>query len=192
MGVVEEAREFAVYEAKEYGTPILPHFEISEKIAVELAQKFNADLDIVKIGVYLMDVKLGQALKEKRLKEHVEMSIYASKEFLNKFDISDTKKEKIINCVAAHHAQVPFTCKEAEICANAECYRFLHPTGIFAYMHLLAKERCPDFLEMVKQAECKLDEKWGILSLDICKKELESYYKSFKQFFADARKFGTS
>jgi hypothetical protein len=75
-----------------------------------------------------MDLKLGQAFKEGRSQDHVQMSVDAVRVFLDRFDDLDTsKKEKIINCVEAHHKDVPFTCIEAEICANADCYRFLHP-----------------------------------------------------------------
>ena len=37
------------------------------------------------------------------------------------------------------------------------------------------------FEEALKYAETKADEKWSILSLDICKKELEPDYKLIKE-----------
>ena len=38
-----------------------------------------------------------------------------------------------------------------------------------------------DFDRILKYAESKTDEKWSVLSLDICKKELEQEYKSIKE-----------
>jgi hypothetical protein len=38
-----------------------------------------------------------------------------------------------------------------------------------------------------KYVEQKMEEKWDILSLDICKKELEPYYKQFKALIDTAR-----
>ncbi len=187
MDIIQEARKYALVEIEKYGLPNLLHFEISEKKALELAEKLKADKKIVQIGVYLMDLKLGQAKKENKLSEHVKMSVEASKEFLKKFDLDKDAEEKIINCVEAHHAQIPFKCVEAEICANADCYRFIHPKGFFVFLTILGK-RYSDFSDSLEMAEKKLDEKHNILSLDICKKELGDYYKIFKQFIKEARK----
>ncbi len=85
--------------------------------------------------------------------------IDATKIFLEKYPLTKEEQKKIINCVEAHHKGVKFNCVEAEICANADCYRFLHP---------------------------KMNEKHKILSLDICKKELEPYYQEFKKLFEKA------
>jgi hypothetical protein len=162
--------------------------DISEKKGQELAEKLGADKDIVMAGTALMDVKLGQALSEGKIKEHVKMSSDAAKEFLEKYDLDEDTKKKIINCVEAHHGKVPFECKEAEICANADAYRFLHPRGFFYYFVLLG-EREKDYNKILDQVEAKLEEKWNVLSLDICKEETEEYYKTFKQYLKEVREF---
>ncbi len=186
MDIVQESRKYALAEIEKYGSPLLLHFEMSEKKAIELAKKLHADENIVRVGIALMDLKLGQALAENRLSEHVAMSVEAAQEFLQQFTISDQEKEKMINCVEAHHKDVPFMCLEAEICANADCYRFIHPKGFFAFMHLLGK-RHNDFNDCLKLAEEKLEEKHDILSLDICRKELESHYVALKKMIAVAK-----
>lgn len=84
MNLIQESREYALSEIEKNGTPIPVHFNLSEKKAIELANKLNADETIVRVGIVLMDLKLGQALKEKRLPEHVSMSVEASKIFLEK------------------------------------------------------------------------------------------------------------
>lgn len=141
---------------------------------------------IVRIGMSLMDIKLGQAFAEKRVAEHVHMSVEATHEFLNRYELDSVAHDKIINCVAAHHGDVSYSCTEAEICANADCYRFIHPTGFFGALVTMGR-RTDDFSEVLTQVEQKLDEKYRILSLDICKQELETYYHTFKQYIADAR-----
>lgn len=186
MDIVQESRRYALSEIDKFGLPNPVHFGISEEKALELAEKLNADKKIVRIGICLMDLKLGQAFKEDKLKQHVEMSVEAAKGFLNRFDIDDASKEKIINCIEAHHGTVPFKCKEAEICANADCYRFIHPKGFFLYLTVLGR-RNPDFSGCLAMAEKKMDEKRGILSLDICKQELDIYYKVLKKLIEDAR-----
>lgn len=114
------------------------------------------------------------------------MSVEATQGFLEKFELDKETKEKIINCVEAHHAQVPFICKEAEIVANADCYRFIHPKGVFDFFTGLGK-RDLNFDEVLNYVEEKLDEKYKILSLEICKQELEGYYHQFKKLLKSAR-----
>jgi hypothetical protein len=39
----------------------------------------------------------------------------------------------------------------------------------------------------LNRAESKLEEKWNILSLNICKNELEKYYLDFKKLIEEAK-----
>jgi hypothetical protein len=101
--LLQTTRAFAISEIEKYGLPTLFHFELGEQKALELAKKLNADSTIVQFGVYLMDIKLGQAFAEKRVAEHVQMSSEASKIFLQQFNLNDIYMNKILNCVEAHH-----------------------------------------------------------------------------------------
>ena len=71
MELIKESRKYAISEIEKYGSPPMILFEIAEKKAIELAEKFNADKNIVLIGIYLMDIKLGQALKENKVSEWI-------------------------------------------------------------------------------------------------------------------------
>ncbi|MBU0636434.1 hypothetical protein KKE06_05400 [Candidatus Micrarchaeota archaeon] len=185
--IIEKAKVFALNEIEQFGLPDKRHFDFSNQKGQEIAEKLGADKDIVLLGTILMDVKLGECFKEGKLQEHVERSVTATKEFLEQFKLSQEQKNNIINCVAAHHAKEPFICKEAEICANADCYRFLHPKGFFIYITILAKERIDSIEEILKQTEAKIEEKNSILSLSICKEELEPYYKEYKKLIKEAQ-----
>jgi len=186
MDIVKEAKNLALEEIEKFGIPSKIHFKISEKKALELAKKLGADKTITLVGVYLMDLKLGEAFSKGKIKEHVRMSVKATKKFLEKFELKEEIKKKIINCVKAHHGQVPFICKEAEICVNADCYRFLHPKGFFCALFEVAKMGM-EIDEILNILEAKLDEKYKILSLDICKKELEKYYRQLKKLIKIAK-----
>jgi hypothetical protein len=178
----------ALDEIEKYNFPIPIHFEIANKKGEELAKKLNADVFIVQMGTRLMDLKLGQAFTEKRLQEHVKMSSDAAKEFLSKYDIDEKIKIKILNCIEAHHAKIPFICKEAEIVANADCYRFLTPRGFLAFLHNRGKLGV-GLDEALNNGENKADEKAKIVSLGIARKELDPYYFQIKKFIKDARTF---
>lgn len=182
--IIKKARELAYLES---GKSVRPLFELANKNGQKLAEKLGADKDIVMLGTLLMDLKLKQAMKDGKINEHVKMSLDATKQFLQGFELDKEIRNKIYNSVEAHHGNIPFESLEAEICANADCYKFLHPEGVLRYIGILSGERGEDFEDVLNQVEYKMDEKWNILSLDICKKELEPYYRQFKELISRAR-----
>jgi len=186
--IIEDARNYALQEMEKFGSPALEHFELTCVKGQEIAAKLNVDKDIVLLGTILMDLKLGECLKNGKLPEHVAESSKAAKVFLEKYSLNDDDKLKILNCVEAHHKTVPFSCTESEICANADCYRFLHPRGFIAYAKLLAASDRGDLDYIINQLEYKIDEKYSILSLDLCKTELNDFYPLFKKILAEAKK----
>ncbi|MBI3032339.1 hypothetical protein HYY69_02590 [Candidatus Woesearchaeota archaeon] len=151
------------------------------KATIDAAWKYALGKNIVALGTLFMDLKLGEAQQKHILQQHAKMSSDAAKVFLEQHKVNNDLITKVLNCIEAHHAEIPFTCKEAEICANADCYRFLHPKGIYAYLHMFGM-RGMDFSKALKQVQNKADEKWRILTLPVCKQELEPYYKTLKQW----------
>ncbi len=181
--VIQKAKELAISEIEKYGLPSMVNWETSNAKGQEIAEKLGADKNIVLLGTILMDLKLGEAVRlAKKPKEHVAMSVKAAEEFLSQFKISEEIKKKVLNCIKAHHKDVPFSCKEAEICANADCYRFILPQNVFEFVADLRKEGMP-LQKAVNFAYYKLEEKHKIVSLDICKQELEPHYQTFKKIF---------
>ena len=63
--------------------------------------------------------------------KHVEMSAEYAAEILKKLKVDKKTTTLLLNCVLAHHGQVPYQSKEAEICANADAYRFVSERGVF-------------------------------------------------------------
>ncbi len=185
--VIEQAREFALSEIQNYSLPPKINFETSNVKGQELARLLNADADIVMLGTILMDIKLGQSKAEGRQKEHTKLGAKAAEEFLSQFELPSEVIAKVVNCVAAHHKEIPFFCKEAEICANADCYNFINPRNVFAFIGFKARSGMP-IDQAMELAYKKLEEKHQILSLDICKKELEPYYVTFKELFEASKK----
>lgn len=185
--LVKKAEEFALSEIDNHRLPPKRFFDTSNEKGEELAKHLGADVDVVKIGTRLMDIKLGEAASKGIMEEHVSMGVEATKDFLGQFEISDEIKEKIINCVEGHHGNVDWTCKEAEICANADCYRFHLVSNWLSFIHSMGHNGM-SFEESLKAAEFKLEEKWNILSLDYCKKELEPHYKAIREILDKANK----
>lgn len=185
--VVVKSKEFAYDEINKNGSPKLELLDISVEKGIELADKLGEDKEVVAIGCYLMDIALGDALKEGRAKDHVIMSVEKSRKFLVQFNLSEDIINRILLCVSSHHNKNGFDSKESEICANGDCYRFLHPFGIFRFL-ISHGERNLSYEEGLNFSLKKLEEKWSILSLDVCKQELEPYYNYFKKELSNAKK----
>ena len=183
--IIKRAEDLALSEIKKYGLPFKDHFDIANKKGKELAALLRVDSDIVQIGTRLMDLKLGEAFSKGKPGEHLKIGSKTAKKFLLQFKLPKEVVGKIINCIEGHHGK-GWKCKEAEIVANADCYRFLHPRGVFAYIKSLDK-RFDNLNDALSQIEKKSEEKLKILSLDICKEELEPAYKAIKELIKKAK-----
>ncbi len=185
--IINQAKELAISEINKYGVPKMEHFVLANEKGQQLAEVLGADKDIVLLGTILMDLKIGQCMKEGRLTEHVKDSSLATQEFLKKFDISDDVFKKIVSCIELHHGTENYYCLEAEICANSDCYRFLSSEGFFHGI-LIFGNRLSNFNEALTNLENKIEEKYNIISLDICRQEVEENYHIFKKLIKSARR----
>ena len=154
-------------------------------VGKRLAKELGADVDIVEAGTLLMDCLIGQVLQENRIKDHTQMSLEKTNELLEKSSLSQSQKENIRHCVSEHHGAKKFYCLESEICCNADCYRFVSVKGFCYAMRFL---RDMPFENLVKLLENKVAEKWPLVSLDICRKELIAQYKTIKEVLDGLRK----
>ena len=177
--LVKAAKKLAFDEYQKTKMPIESHIVLSHKKGKELAKKLKAKITVVEVGTYLMDCLIGQAIKEGRLQDHVEISLKRANKLLEEFNIDNSIKENIRHCVKEHHGVKKFYSLESEICCNADCYRFISIKG-FSYVIRYLREM--PFGDLVNLLENKVNEKWKALTLDICKKELEPQYKIIKNY----------
>lgn len=162
--------------------------DICLKAGIRLAKEYGADENIVKIALSMMDSKLPEASHLGKPKEHISMSSDVTKELLKDIDfLSEYDKKNIIKCVEEHHGVEKYFSIESEVCANANCYKFVHPKGILFYSSMLGR-RFHDFNKELDQLEFKLNEKHNTISLSLVKDELESYYEFFQKAINEARK----
>lgn len=176
--VVNAAKEFFLY-TNPRGFSI--KHKLAEKKLIELCKELKVDTNLALVGFILMDIHALKAFKENRSAEHVKMAVETSKPFLDKINLNDDEKKKILNCIEAHHGEINTICKEAEICKNADCFKFLYPAGIFETIALLGKLQKP-LEDSIKYLKFKVDNKYSLVTLDICKQEAEENYKIIKAF----------
>jgi len=87
-----------------YGQNMIIHTLEETRIGVALAQELKADVNIVKLGCLLHDI--GKVISDKE-GSHVDLGI----ELLKKHHFP----QKVIDCVASHHEDIPFPSTEAVI-----------------------------------------------------------------------------
>jgi hypothetical protein len=181
--LIKIAREAALEEIRKYDSPNPVHFDIANRVGQKIAGNMHVDANIVLLGTTLMDFKIGQALSEDRLKEHIFMSKEAVETLLMSHDCPEASLKKILDCIGGHHKTAAWTCSEAEICANADCYRFLTPRGIISFLQQIGKREM-NLDDSLAYALSKVEEKWQILSLPQCRQELESNYLLLKKLLS--------
>lgn len=176
---IEVAKNFAYAEQERTGMPLKQHIDLSCQKAKELAEKLDADIEIVTAGTLLMDCVIGTAIKEGKISDHVQMCLDKTIELLEKTELPESTKENIRHCVSEHHGADKFYSLESEICCNADCYRFASAKGFFYTVRFL---RDMPIDESIKLLRNKFNEKRNVLTLGSCKKELKDELVTIDDF----------
>lgn len=186
--LLEKANNFNREEIEKYNPDIWFLHKIAAEAGSRLAKEYGADENIVNIAIAMMDSKLHEASALGIPKEHISMSVDATKDLLKDVTIlSDDVKENIIKCVEEHHGVNKFFSIESEVVANADCYKFVHPKGFLYYLSMLGR-RFHDFDKEIAQLNFKLNEKYKTISLPLVKEELKKYYEFFQKSIDELKK----
>lgn len=87
-----------------YGQNMIAHTLEETKIGVALAHELKADVNVVKIGCLLHDI--GKVITDKE-GSHIELGVELTKKY--------HFPQKVIDCIAAHHEDIPFPSVESII-----------------------------------------------------------------------------
>ena len=87
-----------------YGQNMIAHTLEESKIGIALAQEVHADVNIVRLGCLLHDI--GKVIMDKE-GSHVQLGV----DLLRKYSMP----QKVVDCVAQHHEDTPFTSIESTI-----------------------------------------------------------------------------
>lgn len=88
-----------------YGQNLILHTQEETQIGIALAREIGADVNVVRIGCLLHDI--GKVVTEGEEGTHVEKGVQLAKKF--------GLPEKVINCIAEHHEDKPFSAVESII-----------------------------------------------------------------------------
>ncbi len=89
-----------------YGQNMIQHTLEETQIGIAIAHELGADVNIVRIGCLLHDV--GKILTDWEEGTHVEKGVQLAKKF--------GMPQGVIDCIAQHHEDEPFSCVESVIC----------------------------------------------------------------------------
>ncbi len=124
-----------------YGQNLITHTLEETKIGVQLAHELGADVDVVRLGCLFHDI--GKVITKDE-GSHVELGV----DFLRKYQIS----EKVLNCVAEHHEDKPFSSVESIVVYVADAVSGARPGARYEDYEQYAK-RLKDLEEIAKKQE---------------------------------------
>jgi ribonucrease Y len=99
-----------------YGQNMISHTLEETKIGIALAREVGADVNVVRLGCLLHDI--GKVIMD-REGSHVDLGV----ELLKKYGMP----QKVIDCVAQHHEDTPFTSSEAMLVYIADAISGARP-----------------------------------------------------------------
>lgn len=123
-----------------YGQNLIVHTLEETKIGIHIAHEIGADVNIVRLGCLFHDI--GKVVEGEG--SHVKLGV----DLLKKFNIP----EKIVNCVAEHHEDKPFSSMESIIVSIADSISGARPGARFEDIEGYAK-RLKDMEEIAKKYE---------------------------------------
>ena len=94
------------------------HIKYVYKESIDLAKKYNADEEIVRLGALLHDIALIRQVGDKK-DHHVNVKIFAE-EILSKYSYPVDKMNKVLSCVYNHRSSKNGTTLEDLCVANAD------------------------------------------------------------------------
>lgn len=118
--LIEVIKEYVIDKSNEYKESSEDHYDFwNEHIkfvfdeALELAKKYNADIEIVSIAALLHDIALIEKVGDRK-DHHINGKILAEK-YLDSLEYPIDKKERVLNCIYNHRSAKNATNIE-EIC----------------------------------------------------------------------------
>ena len=127
-----------------YGQNVLMHSKEVAIVASMIAAEVGADRDIVKRGGILHDI--GKGIESNSDSNHVELGV----EFAKRIG----EQDEVINAIAAHHGDVPFSCVESVIVQAADSISASRP-GV-------RRESAEQYLERLRNLEKIAEEFDGV------------------------------
>lgn len=182
MDIVKQARDLMYSQTQINKAPSWRLTEIAINKGKKLAKKYNENEKLILTSLYLAHTVFDQEWGGEVQKSHPKLSAEFSKEYLNKWKVSDEEQKIILNSIEAHHNHINTETKIAEIVKNAECFKFVTVEGSLIWLHELGLRQF-DYDEARKKVIKKMEQKRELLTLEDCINEAELNCKKIYELF---------
>lgn len=152
------------------------HIKFVYEEAIKQAEKFNADIEIVKIGALLHDIAL--ILREGTREEHHTVGSKIAIEFLKSINYPEEKIEKVAGCVL-HHRKSQNAENNEELCV-ADSDILAHFDNIPMLFHYMFNAKKMSLEDVHSQMPMYLEKDFNDLS-DRSKETFREKYEKFKE-----------
>lgn len=196
MTGMEKIRKFA---KENFGSLNYFHTLDVVRIALQIAEKENADKEVVEAAAWLHDA--GKIKKEAKGGNHEIYSAEVAAALLKENKADEGFIKKVLDCIKEHMGppgkklknlldecgrkfeELPRpSTKESKCLYDADMINFLGPYGIAKVIHLNAKNG-RDFAESIRERMQQTEEAYSDLQTEAGKEIAEEYYGIAKEFF---------
>jgi len=173
-------RETCAKDSNEFIYALETHFIPVVENAKILAQKINADEEIVTVAAWLHDY--ASVYDAKLMPEHHLHSPKFAQEILKSLNYPQDKIDQVKHCIEAHRGSqnIPRTTIEAECVASADA--MAHITSFPSLLILAWKVHNMDYQEGIDWALVKMERSWNKL-IPEAKELVKDQYEAIKKVF---------
>lgn len=138
------------------------HIKYVVKNAVELAQKYGADVEIVELGALLHDISMPSEFGPRE--EHNVYGVKIAEELLTKLNYPEDRKERVKECVLRHRSSKELSRNTIEEQCVADADVIAHFDRIPSLFHLVYNEMNLSVEEGENYLKKKLERDYNKLS----------------------------
>lgn len=180
--IVKLSRELMYQQTQMNKAPAWRLTEHAIKKGKELAEKYQEDERLILTSLYLAHTVFSPIWSGEVQQNHTRLSAEFSKQYLEKWNVSEEEQRIILNAILAHHNNVETETKVAEIVKNAECFKFVTVQGALIYLHEWGLRQV-SYDEAREKVLKKMEQKRKLLTLDECIKEAEENCEEIVRLF---------
>ncbi len=184
--IIEKVREFTLTNSKPDDLHGFPHVDRIFKICINLGEKLNANLLVLKIAALLHDIGRIKEEKEGEARNHAEISAEIAANFIisSDFNISLSDINNILHSIKAHSFSnniVPDTL-EAKILSDADKLDALGAIGLYRTIGFTI-QRGGDLKKVIAHLENKIMKLKDLMHLDLTKQLAEQRTEIILAFY---------
>lgn len=170
--ILNKAKELMQERTQKNGAPAWGLTEVAIEKGIELSQRYDVDVEMVSIALYLAHINFSPEIGSTVMKNHAILSGGEAEQLLAEWGMSAEETFSIAESIRLHHTKDHSKNIFYEVVKNAECYKFFTEEGLRAFVEHL-HDRGLSQNEPHEYALVKISQKESYLTLDETQKDIE-------------------